>query len=293
MGKAALRLLVLTLLALPVGAGAPAQAKMLVFASILPQRYFIDRVAGDRVEVRVMVPPGASPATYEPKPLQMADLSRASAYFAVGVPFERVWMGKIAAASPSMKVVYTDSGIQKIPMAAHGHGTEGGSAQGGAPDPHIWTAPPLVMLQARHILTALLEIDPAGRDTYQQHYKAFIQELADLDTELLRIFSGPNRLDRFMVFHPSWGYFAQAYGLTQVPIEIEGKAPKPALLKTLIGEARAHGVRVIFAQPQFSAQSAEIIAREIGGQVVFADPLAADWAKNLRKQAEAFRSAME
>ncbi len=270
-----------------------AAAKTTVFASILPQKYFIRQIAKDRVAVHVMVAPGASPATYEPKPQQMAALSRASAYFAVGVPFERAWLSKIAAANPSMRVVHTDNGIQKIPMAVHGHGTGVGAAQGGTPDPHIWTSPPLVMIQARHILTALMEIDPAGSGRYQENYRAFIGELADLDIDLLRIFSGPDRPDRFMVFHPSWGYFARAYGLTQLPIEVEGKTPKPAQLKELIEEARAHRVRVIFAQPQFSAQSAEIIAREIGGRVVFADPLAEDWARNLRRQAEAFASAME
>ncbi len=284
--------MVVVLLALPVVSVSPAAAKVLVFASVLPQRYFIERIGKDRVEVRVMVAPGASPATYEPKPQQMAGLSAASAYFAVGVPFERAWLGKIAAANPSMKVVHTDNGIQKVPMAGHGHGAQG-AEQGGSPDPHIWTAPPLVMLQARHILTALLAIDPAGRDAYRENYLAFIEELANLDTDLLRFFSGPGRLDRFMVFHPSWGYFARAYGLTQVPIEVEGKAPKPAQLQAIIAEARENRIRVIFAQPQFSAQSAEIIAREIGGRVVFADPLAADWAENLRRQAEAFRSAME
>jgi zinc transport system substrate-binding protein len=266
---------------------------VLVFASILPQRYFIQQIAGDRVEVRVMVAPGANPATYEPKPRQMAALSMASAYFAVGVPFERVWLNKIAAAHPSMKIVHTDDGIEKLPMAVHAHGPAHGTAEEGSLDPHIWTAPPLVMMQARHILTALLEIDPAGRGEYPQRYKAFIRELAELDTELLQTFSDPNRLDRFMVFHPSWGYFAQAYGLIQVPIEVEGKSPKPAQLAALIEEARKNRVRVIFAQPQFSVESARIIAREIGGRVIFADPLAADWAQNLRRQAAALRAALQ
>ena len=289
---------VLSLLALVVCFPPPAAAKTVVFASILPQRYFIEQIATDRVDIRVMVSPGASPATYEPKPRQMAALSAASAYFAVGVPFERVWLEKIAAANPSMKIVHTEQGIDKMAMdvAGHAHGGHGEGVEQ-APhtvlDPHVWTSPPLVMIQARNILAGLMAVDPANRDHYVEHYKKFQGELADLDTTLLSVFSKQERLDRFMVFHPSWGYFADAYGLTQVPIEIEGKAPKPAQLAALVDHARKLRVRVIFVQPQFSTQSAELIAREIGGRVVFADPLAADWAANMRRQAEAFRAAMQ
>jgi zinc transport system substrate-binding protein len=95
-----------------------------------------------------------------------------------------------------------------------------------------------------------------------------------------------------MVFHPSWGYFAHAYGLKMVPIEIEGKEPKPAQLRELIEHARENGIKFVFVQPQFSARSAKLIAGEIGGQVVFADPLAEDWADNLRGVARKFETAL-
>jgi zinc transport system substrate-binding protein len=89
-----------------------------------------------------------------------------------------------------------------------------------------------------------------------------------------------------MVFHPAWGYFAHTYGLQQVPVEIEGKNPKPAQIKELIEHARKNDIKAIFVQPQFSGRNAELIAREIDGQVVSADPLAEDWANNLRKVAQ-------
>ena len=95
-----------------------------------------------------------------------------------------------------------------------------------------------------------------------------------------------------MVFHPSWGYFARAYGLEQVPIEIEGKEPKPAELEYLIKHARDHGIQMIFAQPQFSWQAAQTIARSVGGKVIFVDPLAQDWTNNLREVASKFKAAL-
>ena len=146
-------------------------------------------------------------------------------------------------------------------------------------------------IQARNILRALQEVDPAHKAVYERNFEAFEKEIEALDQELRKIFAGKRGM-KFMVFHPSWGYFARAYGLTQVPVELEGKEPKPGQLKALIELAKREGIKVIFVQPQFSARSAEIIAKAIGGQVVFADPLSPDWSNNLRDQAEKFKAAL-
>jgi zinc transport system substrate-binding protein len=147
------------------------------------------------------------------------------------------------------------------------------------------------MVQARNILTALQEADPAHHSVYEANYKAFIALLVDLDGELRSILTGKKGLE-FIVFHPAWGYFAHAYGLKQVPIEIEGKEPKPAQLKELIEHARKHQIKVVFVQPQFSSKSAEQVAKEIGGQVAFVDPLALNWADNLREVATKFKAVL-
>ncbi|HEJ83302.1 MAG TPA: cation ABC transporter substrate-binding protein, partial [Desulfobacteraceae bacterium] len=125
----------------------------------------------------------------------------------------------------------------------------------------------------------------------EKGYRAFLEEIDALDAQIRKIFAGKEGVE-FMVFHPAWGYFAHAYGLTQVPIELEGKNPKPAQLKYLIDHARERGIKVIFVQPQFSTKSAEVAAKAIGGRVAFADPLAPDWAENLREQAEIFKAAL-
>jgi zinc transport system substrate-binding protein len=160
-------------------------------------------------------------------------------------------------------------------------------------DPHVWLSPPLVMLQARNILQPLTEVDPEGRDHYERNYKVFIDEIVDLDAELMATFAQSGGLRTFMVFHPSWGYFAAAYGLTQVGVESEGKEPKPRELRDLIEFARKKDIAAIFVQPQYSRKSAEAIAREIGAQVAVADPLAADWAQNLRAVAGQFKKALK
>jgi len=292
--------------------------KLPVFVSIVPQKYFVQQIGKDLVDAQVMVQPGASPATYEPKPQQMADLSKTKIYFAIGVPFEKAWLDKIAAANPNLRVVHTDHGIEKLAMTAHHdhddhekgehhgeekHGDEKGEHRGEAEhdkdhhdqaglDPHTWLSPPLVKIQAQTILNALQEADPAHQSVYEANFKEFTAQIDQLDADLKKTFEGKEGL-QFMVFHPAWGYFAHAYGLKQVPIEIEGKDPKPAQLQKLIQHARESGVNVIFVQPQFSTQSAEVVAREIGGQVVFANPLAEDWMANLRQVADKFQAALK
>jgi zinc transport system substrate-binding protein len=265
-----------------------------VFVSILPQKYFVEKIGGDLVDVAVMVEPGASPHTYEPKPKQMVALAKTNIYFAIGVPFETTWLEKIAATNPNMLVVHTEADIKKIPMKGHHHaGPELEQDHDGIKDPHVWLSPPLVMILARNILQALLKVDPAHGPLYEKNHNSFMKELVGLDAEIRSAFEGKGKDVEFMVFHPAWGYFAQAYGLEQVPIEIEGKQPKPAELQYLIQYAKQRGIKVIFAQPQFSWQVAQAIAKSIDGQIVFVDPLAAHWDTNLRQVASRFKSALK
>ena len=273
-----------------------ADDKLTVFVSIVPQKYFVQRIGQDLVDVRVMVKPGDSPATYEPKPNQMAALSKSKIYFSIGVPFEKAWLKKISSANPEMRLVPTDDGIEKIPMAAHQHEEQGHHDEtvdhtDSGFDPHIWTSPMLVMIQARNIMAALQQVDPAHRSIYMANYRSFVSELVDLDIDLMNTLAGQNSR-KFMVFHPSWGYFAKAYGLEQMPIEVEGKEPKPAQLMALIDHAREHHIKFVFVQPQFSTKNAERIAAEIGGKIIVADPLAENWHKNLTKVAEDFTASM-
>ncbi|MEJ2283726.1 MAG: zinc ABC transporter substrate-binding protein [Desulfobacterales bacterium] len=304
MPEKSIKHIVIIISTLFIGQSVLAADRITVFVSINPQQYFVQQIGKDRVDVRVMVPPGASPATYEPRPKQMADLSAARVYFAIGVAFENAWLEKISAVNPGMKVVHTDNGIKKIPMADHFHPDQASrdyrkenhsdedDRSGPGLDPHIWLSPPLVKIQARSILTALQDIDPGHQDRYAANYYQFIARIDELDADLKQTFAGKQHR-QFMVFHPAWGYFGRAYGLQQVPIEIEGKSPKPARLKALIEHAREKGIRVIFVQPQFSSKSAELVAREIDGQVVLADPLAEDWLANLTAVADRFKAALK
>jgi zinc transport system substrate-binding protein len=294
--------LITVLLALMIMPKAHADQPLQVTVSILPQKYFVEKIGGQQVAVTVMVEPGAEPHVYDPKPQQMASLAKSKLYFAAGAPFEDAWLKKFASANPNMPIVHTETGIEKLPMKAHDEhsGTtprpqtpHDEEHQHGVLDPHIWLSPPLVMIQARNMLNAFLKVDPAHKDVYEANYRNFMEEVIAVDVALLDVFGEVAGNREFMVFHPAWGYFAEAYGLLQTPVEVEGKEPKAADLKRLIEHARERGIKVIFVQPQFSSTSARVIAEAIGGQVIAADPMAYDWAKNLREIAERFKAALK
>jgi zinc transport system substrate-binding protein len=270
-------------------AAAAQSGSLRAFVSILPQKDFVERVAGARVEVSVLVGPGQSPATYEPTPGQIARLASARVYFRIGVPFEAAWLGRIRAAGPALEIVDTAAEIRR---RAVDQVTAGGApAEGGPEDPHVWTDPALVKTMARAIRDALARLDPTHADEYARNEVAFEADLDALDAEIRRRLSAA-RGRAFLAFHPSWGYFADAYGLRQIPIESGGKEPGPRTLAAVVERAKALGVRVVFVQEQFSRRTAEAIAQEIGARVVVVDPLAGDYLSNLRSVAESFASAL-
>ncbi len=278
--------------------------KIPVVVSIPPQKYFVEAIGGPHVDATVMVLPGHAPEIFEPKPAQMKQIAAATVYFAVGVPFESVWLSKFSSFNPKMTIIHTDKDIEKQPINRHDargrikenqkphvhHGSDH-HHDCGMSDPHIWLSPPLVRIQARHILNGLIQASPELQSEFEDNYASFINQLDELHRELRQRFA-EHEGELFLVFHPSWGYFADAYGLRQISIEIDGKEPKARELHSLIVFARDTGIRTILIQPQFSSEQARIIADEIQGSLVHADPLAENWFENIRSVAASLKEAL-
>jgi len=249
--------------------------------SILPQQTFVKAIGGDKVNVSLMVLPGNSPHTYEPKPSQMIDIAKADLYFSIDVEFEDVWLPKFQNLNTKMHIVDVADGITKMNMAkAHDDHNNNEHAHEGQ-DPHIWTTPANVKIIANNIYTALVKQDPSNKSYYKSNLDAFIIEIEKTDAQIKQILSTLKESRTFMVFHPSWGYFAKAYDLKQIAVEVEGKSPKPRELVQLIKEAKAEKVKAIFTQPEFSDSAAKIIAKELHIPVEKVSPLAKEWSKNL------------
>jgi len=277
--------LVLAYLILSLGSQAQAGG-MEVFVSIPPQAFFVEHVAGKLAQVHVLAGSGQSPHALEPTPKQLADLARTRIYFAIGLPFEQRLLEKVRSISPDIRVVHTEEGVPRRPIDGHEHGTTG------TQDPHIWLSPKLVRIQVMTISKALQEMDPAHAGLYQTNLKNFIASLDDVDKRVASMLA-PYRGRSFYVYHPAFGYFADAYGLVQVPVEREGKDPGASGLAAVMESAKGSRAKTVFVEPQFPKRQAEVIAHAIGGQVVELDPLARDYLNNLEVMAERIRKALE
>ena len=261
--------------------------KLPIFVSIEPQAYFVERIGGSRVSVDVLVHPGENPAMYTPTPAQMSKLAKARIFFRIGVPFENIFMKKIQSTMKHVHIIDTRKGIKLRQMEGRRHYVEKGGN-----DPHIWLNPALVKQQAETMLYALIELDPEGKDEYTANYESFAKDLDALNEtikETLASVKGGN----ILVFHPVLGYFTDAYGLRQIAIEVEGKAPKGRNLAMLIKKARQEDIRVIFIQPQFDRTAALKIADAINGKLVLLDPLARDYLNNLESMAREIAAALQ
>ena len=260
-----------------------------VVVSIVPQKVFVEKIGGDKVDVTVMVEAGSSPHTYTPKPSQMKKLSQAKLYLGIGVEFEEVWLGKFANQNKDLLVFNTSLNIQKQTMEGeeheqcknlHHHDHD-------ELDPHVWVDPQNIKVIAKNIFDALVVVDANNTDYYKQNYESYLKELDTLDEEIKEILKETPKNSTFMVFHPSWGYFAKRYELTQLPVEVEGKAPKMKALVQIIKKAKKERVHAIFTQPEFSDKASQNIARNLKIPVVKASPLAENWAENLKRLAKA------
>ncbi|MCB2193793.1 MAG: zinc ABC transporter substrate-binding protein, partial [Deltaproteobacteria bacterium] len=256
-----------------------------VGVSIPPQAWLLNQVGGEYVKPLVLLPPGASPATYEPGPRQLADLSGARLYLAVGVPFERVFLPRLRAKLPGLTIVPMQAGIKLRRLeASHHHGSGKQPLPGheaGAPDPHVWLGPRQMQVMAVNTAQTLGKLDPSHAAVYQANLKKVRAELSELDAQLARTLA-PLKGRTVLVYHPAYGYLLSAYGLKQEAVELEGKEPGPRRLAELIDEAKADHIKVIFVQPQFNPASAATVAGAIGGVVVSLDPLAYDYLSNMR-----------
>ncbi|HGZ69860.1 MAG TPA: zinc ABC transporter substrate-binding protein [Nitratifractor sp.] len=280
-------------------------AKVNAVASIVPEATFVKAIGGDLVDVTAMVLPGNSPHSYEPKPSQMKDVSKADLYFPMDVEFEKAWLPKFKAQNSKMEIVDTLKGIKKIAMAAHHHHDEHaeheehkegadhdeheheGHHHDGGLDPHVWVSPVNVKVIAKNIYEALVKVDPKNEATYKKNYENFLKKIDETDAKIKETLSGLKQGTAFIIFHPAFGYFAKEYNLKQVPIEVEGKEPKPKELAYLMDKAKEEGARAIFAEPEFSDKSAQLIAKELNIPVIKISPMAENWSENLINFAKA------
>lgn len=268
-------------------AHAKEKEKLTIFASLAPVAHVVQAIGGDQVKAQALIPVGRDPHSFSPTPRQFMALSRAALYFTVGMTFENELTSRLAANHNQLHIFDCSTGIAKQQMGPdhhhHHHGGEG--------DPHIWLGIEALARMATNIADRLSQEAPDHKQEFQNNLHKFLRRLTNLDSALKQRLT-PFKGRSFLVFHPSFGYFADSFGLVQEAVEIEGKSPSPRQLTAIIRLAKAKDIRVIFVQPQFDKRAAQRIAQAIGAQVVIMDPLAPEVFKNLREMAEKIASAL-
>jgi zinc transport system substrate-binding protein len=281
-----LSLMIALVLLLTVGCGKqpPAEGrdeKIVVAVTILPQKAFVEAVCGDLAEVIAIVPPGNSPGNYEPTPQEMESFSRASVYFTIGVPTEKA---NILPKAENMEIVDLPAWVAKEYSDRE--------LSPGERDPHMWLSPKRAKVMVEAIEETMAALDSENAQTYRENAEAFLKELDRVDTKIKETFDAVQN-KTFIVFHPSYGYFADDYGLEMVALEQDGKEATPQHLQDMIDFAKAENIKVIFSQAEIDSKQPDAFAEEIGGEKVMLDPLSEDYIANLERMAEAISGAMQ
>ncbi len=215
-------------------------------------------------------------------------------------------MPKVQAVAPNTLVVDVRKGVMLRTMESgrennlndhlsrhtDSHDGEPHHTETGGKDPHIWLDPMIVKIQARTMCDALVQHDPAGKDYYEANLGAFLHDLDVLHASMTKALA-PINGEVIFVFHPAFGYLCDAFGLKQMAVELEGKAPKGRELTRFIKKAKSKNVRVIFVQPQFDRNTAQKIAIAINGAVLPIDPLAFDYIANMEKIANTIAQTLK
>ncbi len=253
------------------------QVRPAVTVSILPQKTFVEKIAGNDFDIQVLIPPGASPATYSILPSQMKNLVRSKVWFRIGyIGFELSWKEKIEQANPMMEVIDLSQGLDLI-KSDHHHSERIPIA---GIDPHIWLSPSLVKQISRKTADVLISLNPEKKEIYNKNYSEFVKEIDQVDEHiksLLRNYQGKE----FIMFHPSLTYFAREYGLVQHSLESEGKEPSPQHMAEIMEIAGREDINVIYIQREFDNENARVFAEEIDGEIIEVTPLSPDWSDNL------------
>ncbi len=262
-----------------------------VSVSILPQKYFIEKIAGDYVKVNVMVPPGMSPATCDLSTEQLKKLYDSDLCFTVGyLPFELTHLYPVLTSRSDIRLINHSEGIDLIDGSCghlHSHAAEDRSGGHEGVDPHIWLSPRYARDMASTVLKVLSEQYPEQQEQFARNYQGLLTEIDAVATQADSVLSGKQHKS-FLIYHPALTYFAKDYGMEQISIEDEGKEPNPAHLKKIIDSAKEKDIRIIFIQSQFDVNNAKSIAKEIGATVIPIDPLNENWTAEMNRLIEIF-----
>lgn len=263
------------------------EQKRIVTVTIQPQKYFAEKIAGDRFDINCIVPNGSNPEAYDPSPSHLVRVGKSVAYLKIGyIGFEVAWLDKLAKNNPEMKIYDTSEGVPLL-TGTHECHEEPNALHMENIDPHIWSSPKRARIIVKNMYDAFVDIDPDGKEYYTQNYEKLVEEINRIDT-LLTHKLAPHKGEMFAIYHPSLSYLAHDYGLRQLSVELNGKGPSAFYMKRAVDIARENNVHIVFIQKEFNIKQALTFAEELNGKVVQIDPLNYEWGEELIHIADAF-----
>ena len=249
----------------------------MVTVTIPPYKYFVDKIAENKVDVNVMVSNGNNPETYEPYAEQMMELSKSALYLKVGsIGFEQTWMKKLQDNAPDMKVIDTSAGIKPA------------KTPGGNIDPHVWMSCQNARIIASNILKALCNLEPKNKAFFEKNYLSLQNIIDKRDSTIRKGFKDhPELVRKFVIYHPILTYFARDYQLEQLAIEEEGREPSAAQLKSLIERARKEKIKYCLIQAEFANRNTNTFIKESQTKAMNINPLQGEWNWAMQEAAAA------
>lgn len=262
-----------------------------VSVTIEPQRYFVEKIVGDKFKVNTIVPAGTSPETYDPTPSQMIALGKSALYFKVGfLGFENAWGKNLKENNVEVDIINSSNNIKLInendenTIEIGEHHDHVGHHHDGV-DPHTWSSPKSALIMAENMLNALIVADVENQKYYRDNFKLLETEIIETDRRITELLENAS-VKSFIIYHPALGYFARDYNLTQYSIELDGKNPSPKQLKEMIDYANALGIKTIFVQKGFDVKNAESLANQVKASIHSIDPLSYNWSEEMIRIAE-------
>lgn len=278
--------------ALLVACGGGVSKKPVVTVSLQPQKYFLEKIVGDKIDVKCLLATGGNPETYEPSLTHLMNLENSEAYFMIGnLGFEAAIIDRIKNNNPDLRIYNNSDGVNLL-IGTHGECSHHNHLSGHHShdiDPHTWSSVKNARVIVKNMYDAMTEIDSKNAEYYQKNYKQFEAELDSLDARLASMLA-EKKGTAFLVWHPSLSYFARDYGLLQISVGQEGKEASVQQLQTKIDEAKAHNANVFFYQKEFDNRQAEVINEQIGAEMVTIDPLNYQWNHEMLIIADAIAS---
>jgi len=273
------------------------EEKIKIIVSIEPQKTFVEKVVGDLGKVTTVIPPGYSPANYQPSPKEIEDISSGDIYFSIGVESEKSFiLPKLKDLNENIILVSLQEEVIKkhdpLYIGEHSDSHDDHEHEEGEVDPHIWLSPKRAVTIVESIRDHMIDIDETHETHYIENAQKYIEELEALDEEIEESLKGLKNKS-IIIYHPAFSYFAEDYGLNMITIEEDGKEATAKRIQSVVDFAKNNSVKVVFYQDEFDSSQAKIIAQEIGGEVVEVSPLSGNYIENMREIRDKFLKVWE